>query len=176
MRLGTGYSQMINLSATPDLSAASYRIDGNGADPAANLGVLHLPYQRKWTALSPGVDLYWKVEAGWLKYRQDFPWNGLAGETGSIGSKWSAYSIGGGLLAKIRLGKGFTVEPALAVGIARLQNKASYAAGAGVLGPVLDGLLFNWSADAWFVTPGVALEWKGTLGDGEATVTGHLAR
>ena len=41
-RLGAGYAQMINLSATPDLSAASYRIDG--IDPGADLDVLRLLY------------------------------------------------------------------------------------------------------------------------------------
>lgn len=40
-RLGAGYAQMINLSATPDLGAASYRIDGRG--PSAALDVLRLP-------------------------------------------------------------------------------------------------------------------------------------
>ena len=173
-RLGAGYAQMINLSATPDLSAASYRIDG--IDPSADLDVLRLPYQAKWLPLSDDADLYWKVEAGWLQFKQDFPWNPAPDAAGTFGSKWTAYSVGAGVLAKVRLGSGFSVEPAVDVALARLQNRTSYGGSATVLQPVLDGLLFNWNADAWLVTPGVALEWTDAVGEGRARVRGHVAR
>ncbi len=173
-RLGTAYAQMINLSATPDFSAASYRIDS--LEPSADLDVLRLPYQAKWLALSDDADLYWKVEAGWLQFKQDFPWNPLPDAPGAIDSKWTAYSVGGGVLARIRLGSGFSVEPAVDVALARLQNRASYAGAATLLQPVLDGLLFNWNADAWLVTPGIALEWTDAAGAGRVKVRGHVAR
>jgi len=50
-RLGTAYAQMVNLAATPDVSAASYDID----DPASDvtLDVIRLPYQARWLALAP---------------------------------------------------------------------------------------------------------------------------
>ncbi len=173
-RLGAGYAQMINLSATPDLSAASYRIDD--LDPSANLDVLRLPYQAKWLTLSDDADLYWKAEAGWLQFKQDFLWNPTADTAGTFGSKWTAYSMGAGVLAKFRLGSGFSIEPAVDVALARLQNRASYGGSATVLQPLLDGLLFNWNADAWLVTPGVAVEWTDVVGEGRARVRGHVAR
>jgi len=173
-RLGAGYAQMINLSATPDLSAASYRIDGTA--PGADLDVLRLPYQAKWLPLSAATDLYWKVEAGWLQFGQDLPFNPAPDAPGSFDSKWSTYSIGAGLLAKVRLGNGFSLEPALDVALARLQNRTTYNGSAAILQPVLDGLLFNWNADAWLVTPGVALEWTDAVGAGAARVRGHVAR
>lgn len=173
-RLGAGYAQMINLSATPDLSAASYRIDG--LDPGADLDVLRLPYQAKWLLLSDEADLYWKVEAGGLRFRQDFHWNPTPDAAGTFGSKWTAYSVGAGVLAKVRLGSGFSIEPAVDVALARLQNRTSYSGSATVLQPFLDGLLFNWDADAWLVTPGVALEWTDAVGEGRARVRGHVAR
>lgn len=173
-RLGTGYAQMISLSATPDLSAASYRI--NAIDPSAELDVLRLPYQAKWLPLSDDTDLYWKVEGGWLQYQQDFPWNPAPGTAGTFGSTWKAYSAGAGVLAKVRLGSGFSIEPALDLALARLQNRTSYGGSAAVLQPVLDGLLFNWSADAWLVTPGIALEWTDSVGEGAVRVRGHVAR
>jgi hypothetical protein len=165
---------MINLSATPDLSAASYRLDGT--DPGANLDVLRLPYQAKWMPLSAAADLYWSLEAGWLQYAQDFPVNPASDAAGTIGSKWTAYSVGAGIFAKVRLGNGFTLEPALDVALARLQNRASYGGSAASLQPVLDGLLFNWNANAWLVTPGVALEWTDAVAAGTASVRGHVAR
>lgn len=140
-RLGSGYAQMINLSATPDLSAASYKIDGDGVNPT--LDVLRLPYQQRWFALSPKADLYWKVAGGYLKYKQSFPVETSLNSGGSVGSKWSAYSVDGGLLAKISLGHGFTLEPALDLGVARLDNQASYAGDTTALQPFLDGLVFT---------------------------------
>ncbi|MFO1414180.1 MAG: hypothetical protein U1F10_09815 [Burkholderiales bacterium] len=172
-RLGTGYAQMINMSATPDLSAASYTVDG--LDPTAKIDLLHLPYQAKLATLSPDTTLDWRIAAGWLQFKQDFPTT-LAGQGGSIDSKWSAYSLGAGLLAEYRLGSGFTLVPALDAGVARLKNAATYNGAANVFGPIYDGLLFNWDANAWFVTPSVALEWTTPVEGGTVTVTGHVAR
>lgn len=172
-RLGAGYAQMINLSATPDLSAASYRVDA--IDPAANLDVLHLPYESKWLALSPAADLYWKLSAGWLQLKQDFAVS-LSPAGGGVDSKWTAYSGSAGLLVKYRLGNGFTVEPAIEAGIASLANDASYGGDAKPLQPLLDGVLFNWSTNAWLVTPSAALGWTAPLDDGKISLRGHVAR
>lgn len=172
-RLGTGYAQMINMSATDDLSAASYRIDG--LDPKADIDLIHVPYQAKWLTLSPEADLDWRVGAGWLQFKQDFPID-VGSQTGGIGAKWSAYSMSGGLALKYRFGDGFVLEPALDVGLARLTSRASYAGAANLLQPVFDGLLFNWNANAWLVTPSVALEWSAPVADGRAKLRGHVAR
>lgn len=173
-RLGAGYAQIINLSATPDLSAASYTI-GN-EEPKLKLDVVHLPYQARWTALSQDTDLYWKVAGGYLQLKQDLPLISSSAGVGSVGSKWAAYSVSGGLLAKMRLGNGFTLEPALDVGIARLDNSASYSGAASALEPLLDGLLFNWHTNAWLTTPSLGFAWSNGDAEGKASVRGHVAR
>ena len=76
-RLGAGYAQMINLSATPDLSAASYRIDG--IDPSADLDVLRLPYQAKWFPLSDAADLYLERRGGLVAVQAGLPLESHAG-------------------------------------------------------------------------------------------------
>jgi hypothetical protein len=96
-------------------------------------------------------------------------------EAGNIASKWSAYSLTGGLLAKIRFGEGFTLVPALDVGAARLDNHADYTGGATFLQPVLDGLLLNWQSSAWLVTPNLGLEWTHANADRTYSVRGHVA-
>lgn len=173
-RLGAGYAQMINLSSAPDFSAATYRI--RDLDPSADLDVLRLPYEAKWLALSDTADLYWNVEAGWLRLGQDFAFDPAPGTAGTFGSRWTSWSVGAGVFAKARLGRGFTIEPALDVALARLQNRTSYDGAAAILQPVLDGVLFNWNADAWLVTPGVALDWSDAMGAGRGRVRGHVAR
>ena len=173
-RLGTGYAQMVNLSATPDLSAASYRIDADGPD--AKLDLLRLPYESRWLALAPEADLYWKLAAGYLRLRETFSYGPQAGAGGSIASRWSAYSVSGGLVAKVRLGSGVTLEPALDVAVARLDNRASYSGEASALPPLLDGLVFNWNTNAWLATPSLGLAWRTGDADGRASVRGHVAR
>jgi len=173
-RLGTAYAQMVSLAATPDVSAASYDID----DPASDvtLDVIRLPYQARWLALAPDSDLYWRLAGGYLKMKQDLPMDLGPLGTGRIDSKWSAYSLSGGLLVRIRLGNGFTLEPAIDVGAARLENDASYDGAATLLRPLLDGLALNWRSDAWIATPSLALEWRLADLDRRIAVRAHVAR
>ncbi len=172
-RLGAGYAQLIGLAATPDIAAASYTIDSDADEPT--IDVFRLPYQARWTSLGEGSDLYWRVAGAYLRLRDDFA-TPLPLPGGSIDSRWTAYSASGGLLARIALGNGFSVEPALDVGVARLENDASYGGTSSFLRPLLDGLLFNWRSTAWLVTPSIALGWSAGVGSGTASVRGHVAR
>ena len=169
-RLGSGYAGLLNLAATPDISAATY--DTTDAASEFSIDVLRVPYESRLVTLSSDVDLDWKVAGGYLTAKQDFA--GVNG-AGSISSKWSAYSLTGGLVAKIGLGNGFTLAPGLDFSVARLDNHADYAGAATALQPFLDGLLFNWHTDAYLVTPNVGLEWKMTQADRRIGVAGHVA-
>jgi hypothetical protein len=170
-RLGSGYAQIVTLASTPDISAASYDLDSG-----PTLDVFRLPYQARWLSLSPDADLYWRIAGGYLQLKQDLPVDLGSQGQGSVNSKWSAYSATGGLLAKIRFGRGFTFEPALDIGVGRLDNDASYEGAASALRPLLDGLLFNWRTDAWLATPSVALAWDQDESDRRIRVRGHVAR
>ena len=173
-RLGVGYAQMIGLAATPDVSAASYEI--SSSDPKPKLDVLRVPYQARWLTLAPDADLYWTVAGGYLRFKDEFPVAATPPATGSIGSRWTAYSASGGLLAKIRIGDDLTLEPALDLALARLENSASYNGAASALQPLLDGPLFNWQTNAWLLTPSVGLAWAPPIDAGRINVRGHVAR
>ena len=172
-RLGSGYAQLLNLAATPDISAARYEVQDGDTKPS--IDVVRLPYEARWLALSGDSDLYWRVAGGYLQTKADLPIEVASSGAGSISGKWSAYSLGGGLLAKFRLGNGFTLAPALDVGVARLDNRASYFGAATALQPLVDGLLFNWRTDAWLVTPSVALDWTRAEADRRTSIRGHSA-
>lgn len=169
-RLGSGYAGLLNLAATPDISAATYKVTGN--DAPFSIDVLRVPYESRLLTLSSDVDLYWKVAGGYLSADQNLVTQDRAG---SISSDWSAYSLTGGLLAKIGLGSGFTLVPGLDLSLARLKNDADYAGAATALQPFLDGLLFNWHSDAYLVTPNVALEWRIAEEERRISVVGHVA-
>lgn len=168
-RLGAGYAQMINLSAMPDLSAASYRIDSS--EPEAKLDVLHLPLRSPLARPSPETEVFWKFSGGWMRYTQDFN----TGSAGAISSRWSAFSGSAGIGALHRVSQARVLEPSLDVGLAQLRNRANYPGATAAFAPILDGLLFNWRSNAWLVTPGVAAEWRTPLADGRLHLRGHVA-
>jgi hypothetical protein len=172
-RLGSGYAQMIELAATPDLSAASYEV--TGSEPRPTLDVLRLPYRSRWRALSPESDLYWTATAGYLRYAATLPYFLEGFGAGGVSGRWAAASGEGGLLVRYRLGAGFTLEPELMLGLARLENRASYSGSAAVLAPLLDGLAFNWRTNAWLATPGIALAWERADAGRRILVRAHVA-
>ncbi|MDM0032347.1 hypothetical protein QTI33_09430 [Variovorax sp. J22P271] len=168
-RLGMGYAQIINLSASPDLSAANYTV--RGAESDLSLDVFRIPYQAHWFSLSPGSDVYWRLSAGYLRMKQYLPTSDAG-----VDSRWSAASATAGMLATFSLGRGFTLEPALDLGIARLENKADYLGAAAALRPALDRLLFNWQTDAWIATPSLGLGWRQSEEGRTLTLRAHVAR
>src|SRR5262245_37023625 len=172
-RLGAGYAGLLNLAATPDISAATYHV--TNPELATDIDVLRVPYEHRLATLWDKTDLYGKVAAAYLTSKQDFPMSIPPFAPGSIDSKWTAYSLTGGLFAKIALGSGFTLMPGLDLSVARLENSADYMGGATLLQPFLDNLLFNWHTDAYLVTPNLGLEWKLVEGDRRLSVGGHVS-
>jgi len=172
-RLGAGYAGLLNLAATPDISAASYHV----TDPnlATDIDVLRVPYEDRLATLSTKADLYWRVVGSYLTSSQDFPMSIPPFAPGSIDSKWTAYSLTGGLFAKIDLGSGFTLAPGLDLSVARLENSADYMGGATLLQPFLDNLLFNWHTNAYLVTPNLGLTWKLVEADRRVSVGAHVS-
>ncbi len=173
-RLGAGYAQMVGIAAVPGIRSANYNIDSQAGSPT--LDVVRVPYEHRWTRLSDNADLYWTVSGGYMRFKDDLPISAFAPDDGSIASRWTGYSGSAGVLAKVRLGQGFKLEPAIDFALARLENSASYSGTATALQPSFDGLLFNWDMNAWLVTPSIALEWATRVYDGELITRGRVAR
>lgn len=173
-RLGSGYSQIVNLSATPDISSAHLDIS-DGAVPQS-LTVTRIPYEGSLLTFSDRNSIGWRVSGGYFHEKADFMISAPNGAAGSIVSKWSAFSATGGLFLKSKLGYGFTFEPGLDLSVARLLNDASYAGAATSLKPVIDGPLLNWHENAWLITPNAALEWTTNIAQAQTlTIRGHIA-
>jgi len=172
-RLGAGYAGLLNLAATPDISAATYHV--TNPELATDIDVLRVPYEHRLATLSSKADLYWKVAGAYLTSKQDLPMSIPPFAPGSIDSKWTAYSLTGGLSAKIALGSGFTLVPGLDLSVARLENSADYMGGATLLQPFLDNLLFNWHTNAYLVTPNLGLVWNLVEADRRINVGAHVS-
>lgn len=172
-RLAPGYALILNAAAAPDLSAAHYDVGDSGS--GLSIDVLRAPYQRRWLALGEDADLYWKVVGGYLTMDTALPVNSATLGPGRVDTRWSAYSLMGGLLVRWRIADGLTFVPAFDMGVARLQNDASYVGAAGPLQPLFDNLLFNWNTKAQLVTPNAGLEWTAGEPDRRTSVSGHVA-
>jgi len=172
-QLGPGYAQLLNLAATPDISAAHYELTGGDTRPS--IDVLRIPFEASWRALSNDSDLYWRIAAGHLQVEDDFQVGVPPGDAGAISTKWSATSLTGGVAIKIRLASELTLEPGIDLSAAQLDNRASYSGAATSLQPLLDRLLFNWRTSASLVTPNLGLEWKMATPERTVKVRGHLA-
>ncbi|MDR5781270.1 hypothetical protein QCE63_17860 [Caballeronia sp. LZ065] len=173
-RLGSGYSQILNLTATPDISSA--HLDISDGPVPQSLTVTRIPYEGSLLALSEWNSIGWRVSGGYFREKDAFPIGGANGAAGSIASKWSAFTATGGLFLKSKLGYGLIFEPGVDVGLARLLNDASYKGAASSLRPVTDGPLFNWHENAWMITPNASLEWMtGISSTRTLTIRGHIA-
>jgi hypothetical protein len=173
-RLGAGYAQMIGTAAVPGISSANYRIDSEGGSPT--LDVMRVPYEQRWRPISDNTDLYLTAAGGYMRFKDHFSMDLFQPSDAGISSRWTGYSVSGGMLAKVRLGNGLSLEPAIDLGLARLENSAGYSGTAAILKPSFDGLLFNWGMNAWLVTPSVGLEWGGRVYDGKLSTRGRVAR
>jgi hypothetical protein len=172
--IGAGYSRVLSLTATPDISSA--HLDVSDGDVPQSLTVTRIPYEGNLLEFSDRNSIGWRVSGGYFREKDEFPIDTPGGAAGSVASEWSAYSATGGLFLKSKLGYGFTFEPGLDLSVARLLNDASYSGAATGLKPLLDGLLFNWHENAWLVTPNAALEWSTSLAPSKTlTVRGHIA-
>ncbi len=171
-RLGPGYAQMLNVAATPDVSAARYDV---GTNPSSTIDVYRFPYETPIASPAPGVEVLARAAAGYMGFETRFPVNPAGTGSGAIDARWTAASLTAGLGLNIALGRGWTLLPAIDFSLARLENRARYQGGAAPLGPLLDGRLFNWSTDATLVTPSAAVQWLDASPSRVLSLRGHLS-
>lgn len=171
--VGPGYAQLLNLTSTPDISTAHYKVRTEPNELAIQVG--RLTHEERWRGLSENVDLFWRGGGGYSRMRTRFPTGLPSTGPGDIDSIWWAVSLTAGLLGKIRLGEEFTLLPAFDVGVARLENHAKYSGSAVNLQPFLDGRLFGWGTEATLLTPNIGLEWLRKHDDRITTVRLHAA-
>lgn len=173
-RLGAVYSQILNLTATPDISSAHLNVTDGG--DSQSLFVTRVPLEGNLFSLSDRNTVNWRISGGYFRQKDTVATNVPGGAPGSIDSKWSAYSATGGLFLSSKLGYGFTFEPGIDFSLARLLNDASYAGTATSLQPLTDGPLFNWHENAWLITPNAALAWTTNITPAQTlSVRGHIA-
>ena len=167
-RLGAGYAQLLNLGATSDISSSSLRVDDGESRPP--ISIFRVPYVSDPLALTSATGLRWYISGSYLRMKESSGTTELFGAPGAIDAHWDAWSVTAGARLETALGGGFTLEPGFNLSLARLLNEGQFRGSAGVLQPLLDGLIVNWHTNAWLATPNLGLAWKHDYG-GERMLT-----
>lgn len=156
-RLGAGYAAMMNFATTPDISAATYYIDSASADDPT-LNVYKIPLQHEFALEGRDWKPFVQATFGDLDYEAKFDL--LPGE--SVQADWKSYGGSLGLGVKVPLGQGLTFVPALDLGLMHLESSADYRGpvAEAILKPALQGVVFDWDADAYLVGATVGLDYN----------------
>src|SRR6202000_2139326 len=96
--LGAGYSRVLSLTATPDISSA--HLDVSDGDVPQSLTVTRIPYEGNLLEFSDRNSIGWRVSGGYFREKDEFPIDTPGGAAGSVASEWSAFSATGGLFLK----------------------------------------------------------------------------
>jgi hypothetical protein len=150
-----------------ELTGARYRIDDE-AD--TEVTVFTLPFHTSVAAWAGHpARLHLEGALGYAEAEQsvDDLFAGTApGLETSVDTRWRTY---GGLLGvglQWPVGGGVTLTPVLDLSIARLENEADFGGpGAPVLGPLADGIVFNWEAMTFAWGGGGRVDWQRALGE-----------
>jgi hypothetical protein len=156
-RLGAGYAAMMNFAAAPDISSATYYIDDASAnDPTLN--VYKIPLRHEFTLEGRDWKPFVQASFGYLDYEATFDF--LPQE--SVKADWKSYGGLLGLGVTMPLDDGLAFVSALDLGLVRLESSADYRGpvAEAVLKPALQGVVFDWDADASLVGATVGLDYN----------------
>lgn len=154
-RLGASYAAMINFAVNPDISTAVYNIQVDSADEP-QLNEYRLPFRyvfklddNSWRPLIQ-LNLAYQSQKAGFGFLEDE----------SVNAEWQIYGGSLAIGAEIPAGKHFVIISALDAGVVRIKSSADYY---GVLAdllfrPALDGLVFNWEANAWLMGATVGVD------------------
>lgn len=156
--IGTIYGHIISFVSVPDIAASNLET-GHG-DDKETLNVFKIPFHYKLDTHGDW-DLTFRGNFNYSSLKQNNAVEALP-EGEQIKSEWETYSGSIGMLAEYPLAAGFSFAPAFDLGIARLENNATYngETANAVWKPLLEGILLDWNTNATFVNAVLGLNYK----------------
>jgi len=145
-QLGAGYAAMINFAENPDIATARYYIDSDSAEDPT-LRVLRLSGEHAFRR--DGQDWYpfLQVHAPYMTYDATVD----LGKNGYINSEWDTVGAIFTTGLAFPLTTNLFIKPAVATGYVRLENRAHYHGNVEGLEPILKGIIFDWTSEAWLL-------------------------
>jgi hypothetical protein len=157
--LGVDYAFMSLMTLSPDFAAANYTIHNEGGlDVDISIG--RLPYH---IDLMQNIysQLQLEIAVAYQRTKEVIPTFPTPGE--NIDAEWDTYGAGLGLLYEYSISKHLRFTPSLRIGVAKIENHASYnGALTNLFKDLYDGTLFNWETNASVLNLGLGLSytWK----------------
>lgn len=154
-RLGAGYAAMMSFAATPDISSATYYVDGAN-DPTLN--VYKIPLRHEFALEGRDWKPFVQATFGYLDYEAKFDF--LPQE--SVKADWKSYGGSLSLGVNVPFDQSVTFVSALDLGLLRLESSADYRGPVAetILKPALKGVVFDWDADATLVGATLGLDYN----------------
>lgn len=173
-RLGGSYASIVNFAVNPDISAATYNVDvGESGASDPELNVFRLPLRYVFERDSREWEPFVEAELAYQSYQFDF----AVLDTNRIDTEWKTYGATLAVGAEIPASEYLKLVPAVTLGLVRLENNADYSGAVAnlLLKPALEGLVFDWDADAWLVGASLGADYKRALRSFELNVHGSLS-
>ena len=144
--LGAGYAAMLSFAVSPDISAATFYPDAPDGIDDVTLKVYRVPLRHVFDRDGQGPRPFVQGLFAYQYYDARF----ILSAEEAIGAEWRTY--GGALTGGVELpvSERLTVLTGVTAGIGRMRSDADYSGSLGqtVLRPVLEGIAFDWDADA----------------------------
>jgi hypothetical protein len=170
--LGAGYAAMVSFAVSPDISAATFYPDSGADVQDARLKAYRVPYRYTFNREREGAHVF--VE-GLLAY-QTLDAGFAVDENDSVASDWRTYGGSVSLGYEKPLSERLTLFTAVTAGFARLENRAHYRGliAETFLQPALEGVVFDWFANANIVGGSISAEYKRPVRSFELEVRSSL--
>lgn len=165
--LNSGYSKLLALSLTDDISASQLNSDG------FNYEKYSLPYEFKNLYVKDDYSFSMQLKGNYLKVKSSLV---NVDSVGSLRARWDIFSISAAPKVTYQINERFSVENELEFGYANMSNKSSFHGSQQMREILRDEGLLDWDLNSFHVTPKVGLKNTNKLDNNdEINIYGHLA-
>jgi len=163
-KITPAYAAMINFESEPNISSSTLWID-TAQETDDKLKVVKFPMRYEFDLTESGWKPFAQATLAKLSYEQTQDLSGVLTAGEAVSPTWDSYSatLGGGV--RIPIAHGWSILPAIDGGYAHLSNETEYSGQFSntILKPAFEGIISDWSADAWLLNGHLALQYRGYI-------------
>ena len=163
-KITPAYAAMINFESEPNISSSTLWID-TAQETDDKLKVIKLPMRYEFDLTVSGWKPFAQATLAKLSYEQTQDLSGVLTPGEAVNPTWDSYSVtlGGGV--RIPIDQSWSILPAIDGGYAHLSNDTEYSGQFSntIIKPALQGVVYDWSADAWLVNGHITLQYRGQI-------------
>ncbi len=165
--LNAGYSKLLALSLTDDISASKLNADG------FNYEKYSFPYEFKNLYVEDDYSFSVQLKGNYLKVKSS-PIN--IDSVGSLRARWDIFSVSASPKVAYQINERFSLENELEFGYANMSNKSSFHGNQQMKEILRDEGLLDWNVNSFHITPKVGVKNTNKLDNNdEINIYGHVS-